>query len=329
MKRTKCVGIISAFMILGTMSILLISSCTQEAKEHHSEDATVQSEFTSEENTTNDDKTINESEIFATSEEDVYSEPVVEVNFIRPQGMTLEERIAVPEGYTRSTEADGSLGEFLRNYPMKEDNSPVLLYDGSQKGNQSAHVAVFDMPVVSGDLQQCADSIMRIYSEYFWSTGQPERIRFHFVNGFLCDYNTYRDGGRVRVSGNDVSWEMSAGYDESYEALEQYMRTVFMYASTLSMEEETTEITTKELSIGDIFIYGGSPGHVCMVADLCEKDGQKAFLLAQGYMPAQDFHILANPSHTSDPWYYEEEVVYPFVTPEYVFDEGSLRRPSY
>lgn len=52
-------------------------------------------------------------------------------------------------------------------------------------------------------------------------------------------------------------------------------------------------------------------------------------MLAQGYMPAQDFHVLKNPSHDTDPWYYEEEVIYPFATPEYTFEEGSLRRLTY
>ncbi len=66
-----------------------------------------------------------------------------------------------------------------------------------------------------------------------------------------------------------------------------------------------------------------------MVADVCEKDGKKAFLLAQGYMPAQDFYVLTNELHADDPWYYEDEITYPFITPEYVFSEECLMRPGY
>ena len=70
-------------------------------------------------------------------------------------------------------------------------------------------------------------------------------------------------------------------------------------------------------------------GHL-LVADVCEnEEGQKAFLLAQGYMPAQEFHLLKNPRHDSDPWYYEQEVKYPLATPEYTFPEGSFKRLSY
>ena len=105
---------------------------------------------------------------------------------------------------------------------------------------------------------------------------------------------------------------------------------VFAYSSTISLKRETKKTSLKKLQIGDIFIQSGSPGHVVMVVDVCENtEGKKAFLLAQGYMPAQEFHLLKNPVHEASPWYYEDEVTYPFETPEYTFDEGSLRHPVY
>lgn len=36
-----------------------------------------------------------------------------------------------------------------------------MLYNGSQKPNQSVHYAVFDIDVGKEDLQQCADAVMR------------------------------------------------------------------------------------------------------------------------------------------------------------------------
>ena len=212
---------------------------------------------------------------------------------------------------------------------MKKDGSSVLLYDGSRKGNQSAHAAVFKLPIEEEDLQQCADSIMRVYAEYFWKTGQKERIQFHFVDGFLADYKTWRDGGRIQA-GTTTSWVHSAGYDDSYQNFKKYLRMVFAYAGTLSMEAESKKIPLSKLQIGDIFIKGASPGHVVMVVDICKnEEGKKAFLLAQGYMPAQEFHLLKNLKHEEDPWYYEEEISYPFQTPEYTFQKGSLRRLEY
>jgi hypothetical protein len=95
------------------------------------------------------------------------------------------------------------------------------------------------------------------------------------------------------------------------------------------MKKEVNSISESEIQVGDVFLKGGSPGHVVMVVDTCEKDGKKAFLLAQGYMPAQQFHVLKNPLHKDDPWYYVDEIRYPFYTPEYVFGKGSLSRPLY
>lgn len=252
------------------------------------------------------------------------------LSLIDASGMTLESRIHTPDGYTRTKEADGSLAEFLRNYAMEPDQSPVLLYDGSKKRNQKAHVAVFDLPLEHEDLQQCADSVIRVYAEYFWSTKQYDRIAFHFTNGFDAQYTKWADGYRIRVNGNNVSWIKSAQPDTSYDSLKDYLRIVFSYAGTASMDTEAQPIPLSDLQVGDVFLKGGNPGHVVMVVDLCENaDGKKAFLLAQGYMPAQQFHVLKNPAHEDDPWYYEDEVTYPFHTPEYTFQKGSLKRLNY
>ena len=96
------------------------------------------------------------------------------------------------------------------------------------------------------------------------------------------------------------------------------------------MVQESKKISEKDIQPGDIFIYGGSPGHVEMVVDVCEnKDGDKAFLLGQGYMPAQQFHILKNPADENDPWYYVSKISYPFETAGVTFKKGNLMRPDY
>ncbi len=263
-------------------------------------------------------------------ESETVEEITEETSYIVKEGDTIESRICVPEGYTRIPAEEGSLAAFLRNYPLKEDQSPVLLYNGAQKWNQNAHIAVTKLPLEAEDLQQCADSVMRMYAEYFWQTGQYERIAFHFVNGFLAEYVKWREGYRISVNGNEVAWVKTESYDDSYEAFVSYLRMVFAYAGTLSMEGEAQEIPLSQVTAGDVFLKGASPGHVVMILDICENaDGKKAFLLGQGYMPAQEFHVLKNPLHEENPWYYEEEITYPFVTPEYTFSEGSLKHLEY
>ena len=249
---------------------------------------------------------------------------------INPEGMVLAERIGTPAGYTRTEETAESLGAFIRSYGVKEHGAKVLLYDGSEKSNQSAHAAVFTLPIEERNLQQCADSVMRMYAEYFLATKQYDRINFHFSDGFAASYSKWIQGYKIKVTDDKAKWVKDVKCDESYESFQEYMRLVFAYAGTYSMMSESKEIELSELKIGDIFLKGGSPGHVVMVVDTCvDENGNKAFLLAQGFMPAQEFHVLNNPLHSGDPWYYVNEVAYPLDTPEYTFGEGSLRRLEY
>lgn len=251
------------------------------------------------------------------------------VTIVNPAGGTLAERINTPAGFYREEAENGSFTEFLRGYKLKKDGKPVLLYNKTEKANQDAHVAVFKLPLEKEDLQQCADSVMRLYAEYYYATDQKDKISFKFVNGFDAVYARWREGYRIQI-GDTTSWVAGGTYDDSYDNFKKYMRMVFAYSSTLSMKMESKAIKLSKLDVGDVFLEAGSPGHVVVVVDVCvNEEGKKAFLLGQGYMPAQEFHLLKNPLHEEDPWYYEDEVSYPFQTPEYTFEKGSLRRLEY
>ena len=250
-------------------------------------------------------------------------------NYINPEGNTLDTRILAPEGYTRVPSSKEELTGFLRSLPLKADGSKVLAYNKSPISEQDNHVAVFDIDLSDRDLQQCADSVIRIYGEYYWSIGEYDKIAFHLTNGFYMEYSKWRDGNRIKVDGNNVSWTKTASYDDSYENFRKYIDMVFAYAGTLSLSTESNPIDLDSLLPGDILLQGGSPGHCILIVDMaCDEDGNSCYLLAQGYMPAQDFHILTNPLHPEDPWYYEKDLEYPIITPSWTFYEGSLMRWS-
>lgn len=251
-------------------------------------------------------------------------------NYINIKGKTLETRINVPAGYFREKVDDLSLTSYLRNFALKDDDANVYLYNGKKKRNQASHIAIMDLPLENKDLQQCADSIMRVYAQYFYETKQYERISFHFVSGFEANYVKWREGYSIKVNGNNVTWYKTNEDHTTDESFINYLHMVFSYASTLSLEQESSAIDIKDIQTGDIFIKGGSPGHTVMIVDVCVNDkGEKAYLLAQGYMPAQQFEILRNPLHEEDPWYYTHEFSYPLKTPEYTFEKDSLKRPNY
>jgi len=168
---------------------------------------------------------------------------------------------------------------------------------------------------------------MRVYGEYYYGKKAYDKITFPLGNGFIADFDKWRRGYSISVSGNKIAWVYSSKNDSSYDSFKRFMRIVFVYSGTLNMDYSSKKIKLAEAKVGDIFVRGGSPGHVVMIADICKnKKGKKAYLLAQGYLPAQEFQLLKNPLHEADPWYYEDEIKYPLRTPEYSFDKGSLRR---
>jgi hypothetical protein len=80
--------------------------------------------------------------------------------------------------------------------------------------------------------------------------------------------------------------------------------------------------------IGDVFIRGGFPGHAVIVVDAAEnrRTGKRVILLAQGFMPAQDMHVLVNPSSPAPGPWYEADFGDTLRTPHWTFRRNELRR---
>lgn len=241
---------------------------------------------------------------------------------------TIENRIAVPDGYQRINAEQDSFQYWLRYLPLKQKQSAVYLYNGEKKDNQNAHAAVIDIDVGGTDLQQCSDAVIRLKAEYLYSKGDSKAIHFNFSSGDNASFEAWTEGYRPIVSGNNVKWQKQAGQDHSYSNFKKYLNTVFMYAGTFSLNRELQKISINEMEIGDIFIQGGFPGHAVIVVDMAvhQKTGRKLFLLAQSYMPAQDIHVLKNPMNKAfSPWY---EVTFgkELQTPEWTFQKEHLKR---
>lgn len=245
---------------------------------------------------------------------------------LNESGMTILERFSPPKDSKRTELEEGSFGEYLRNLPLRSFGEEVTYYDGRKKPDR-AYVSVVDQDITKRNLQQCADAIMRLKGEYHYARGEYDKIAFHFVNGFLCDFKTWSKGNTVTIDGNRTSWTRKASNDASYESFRKYMDLVHAYASTLSLEDELKPVSVMEMNVGDVFIKGGSPGHAIIVVDMAEDlaSGKKYFMLAQSYMPAQETQILRNLNDPSlSPWYELKEGL--LSTPEWNFVEGNLKR---
>lgn len=243
------------------------------------------------------------------------------------ESQSIRFRIPPPAGFERMPVRTDSFAEWLQNLPLKPAGTIVYLYNGERKGNQRAHFAVVDIDPGKRDLQQCADAVMRLRAEYLRACGSSAAISFNFTSGDAASYEKWQQGYRPQIQGNAVSWRKTAAPDADYAGFRQYLETVFTYAGTWSLSKEMIAVpVTDSLQAGDVFIRGGFPGHaVIVVAVAANPDtGEKRFLLAQSYMPAQDIHILDHPLHPGNPWY--EIPSGKLYTPEWTFEPGSLMR---
>ncbi len=241
----------------------------------------------------------------------------------------LFHNIPVPKGFERVPVAKNSFASWLRHLPLKAGKPAVYLHTGQKKINQSAHHAVVDIDIGTQDLQQCADAVIRLRAEYLYAIGQQNAIHFNFTSGDEAAYRKWIDGFRPVVKGNSVTWRKNRQHDASYATFQQYLKSVFMYAGSYSLAQELSTVKhIRDMHIGDVFIKGGFPGHAVLVIDMAahHTSGEKIFLLAQSYMPAQDIHILRNPSDRSlSPWYaLEFEGI--LHTPEWTFQRDQLKR---
>jgi hypothetical protein len=229
-------------------------------------------------------------------------------------GRTVGTRIRTPDGFERVAVAGGSFEEFLRIQPLKVHGARVRYFDGREKNPDRIYCAVIDRAIRPGDLEQCADALMRLRAEYLFGRKRYAEIAFNFI-----------------ADGRPRRYVDFAGNDRSYATFLKYLDFVFAKANTTSFYGQLTPVKNPaDLTIGDIFIQKHRAiNHAIIVIDLAVNPatGEKIFLLAQSYMPAQETQILVNPWNDAlSPWYAARfgEI---FDTPEWRFYPASdLRR---
>lgn len=239
---------------------------------------------------------------------------------------TVATRINVPKGFERMQVDSGSYGAWLRQLPLKDFKEDVKLFDGTNK-NTFCHVGVVAMEIGTTDLQQCADSAIRLYAEFLYHQKKYSAIHFNFTNGMNCDYLHYAQGWRILVDGNNTQWYKATGEDFSYKTFRKYLDQVFMYAGSFSLSKELMPVPLEQIMPGDMFVYPGFPGHVEVVMDVCvnNKSDERLFLLAQGFTPAQEIEVLDNLNDSRrSPWYSTEKAH--VDSPQMRFENNQLMR---
>jgi hypothetical protein len=227
-------------------------------------------------------------------------------------GKTIFTRFSPPPGFTRTVLDTSSFGFYLRHLTLKPFGTRVKYYDGQTKNKHNVYISVIDMDIGNRDLQQCADAVMRLRSEYLYARQRYLDIHFNFVSdGQPRYYEEFNEG------------------DHSYGKFRKYLDFVFSYANTSSLSQELISLDSiGKMQIGDVLIQKGNPyGHAVIVIDMAENPGtrEKVYMLAQSYMPAQDIQVLVNRNNFKiSPWYILSEDH--IETPEWNFRPENLKR---
>lgn len=230
-------------------------------------------------------------------------------SLINKDSLTIASRVNVPDGYIRVNYTDETFQEYLRHYKLKTFGSKIINYDDTSYFWQGGHIGILEIPVPNNGLQQCADALIRIRSEYLWNTNRKDEIGFNFTSGHYCSWKKYAEGYRPKINSNKVSFHKTASANHSKDNFYKYLNLIYMYSGTLSLYNELEAVSAKDLKIGDMLIKGGSPGHIVMIADeVVNEKGEKLFLLFQGNTPAQSVHLVKNlEDSTISPWYQLED----------------------
>lgn len=209
----------------------------------------------------------------------------------------LDKRVPVPSRFTRVSLADGSFGAWLRGLPLEPAGTAVVSYRGQiiLPADHPNLAAVVDIDVGAQDLQQCADSVIRLRAEWDWSRGRRDQS-YRAASGAAMPFARWALGERITVSGpagSKLTWAPATRPDSSHRAFRSYLDSVFAWANTGSLARDTTPVALADLQPGDFVVQPGGPGHAVLVLDLAvDAAGHRVVLLGQGFMPAQSFQVL-------------------------------------
>lgn len=204
---------------------------------------------------------------------------------------TLEAAFRAPNGYHRVAVEDGSFSAWVRTLPLRLDRQHVESFKGTRLRSPSAAIVALD--VGTRNLQQCADSAIRLHAEYLWANGRTDELAYHFTSGDEVTFDDWVGGERIVVDGAKVRRKNGARRPATHASFRNWLDLVFMYAGTRSLHRDSVSVSPREAQPGDFFVAPGSPGHAVVILDVAtHRTGKRVALLGQGFMPAQDFHVL-------------------------------------
>jgi hypothetical protein len=247
-----------------------------------------------------------------------------------PRFEPLACRFPAPAGFRREVAAAGSYAAWLRQLPLRRPGTPVRSHHGRVilAGDHRALAAVVDLDIGRRDRQQCADTIIRLRGEYLFARERAGDARFRWAGGKRFGFAQWARGLRPERQGRRWRFVQAASPSGGYRGFRRYLEYLFIWTGTVHLLEEPRP---RRPAAGDFFVQAGAPGpgHAVVILDTAVDDqGRRLALIGQGFMPAQDLHVLRTEAGT--PWFRLDqgrgELRTPFWTP---FRWSDLRRFRY
>ncbi len=215
----------------------------------------------------------------------------------------LAKRYRPPTGFHRVAVGPQSFAAWLRTLPIRTDRMQVLSYQGLPLKRPSAGIVA--MEVGERDLMQCADSIIRLHAEYLWAHGRQKEAAYRFTSGDETRWQDWVSGEQFRIEGNQVKRIQGAPRPSTHANYRRWLDLVFTYAGTMSLARDAAAPAVESLvEAGEFYVEAGSPGHAVMVLDVVtNSEGVRLGLLGQGFMPAEDIHVLRSPVALDGVWF--------------------------
>jgi Domain of unknown function (4846) len=213
----------------------------------------------------------------------------------------ISKRIPTPKGYKRVILKKRSYQYYLRHLPLLPPGTKVKDYKGNVLHGSDVAAAVIDMDVGKRDLQQCMDTIQRVRGEYYWSVDKSSKVTFRFGSSIgYFGWAKWRRGFRPVRKGRRWKLVKKRSTSNSYKNFRRYLVYISAMTGTVNSTREKKVKTLKDLKAGDYFVHPAPSaviyGHAVIIVDIAKNSkGKVKALIAQGYTPAQDFHVITSP----------------------------------
>src|SRR6185503_823612 len=133
--------------------------------------------------------------------------------------------------------------------PVRSHRGGIIL--PADHNNLAAVVAI---DVGAQDLQQCADSVIRLHAEWRWSQGKRDQ-RYRAADRTEMPFERWARGERIVPHGTSIEWgPPSKRPDAGHAAFRAYLDAVFGWTNTVALARDTVPLALADLHPGDFVV---------------------------------------------------------------------------